>query len=550
MSDNLVISALQLLTTLGKLGKRPLERAAKHSNESGIPIEQVLLTSGDISKQGYFDAITAVSKRRAFDLTSERIQYSRAQSISRTLAISAQAIPVGVENGKLVVVIADPEDVFTLDRISKMTDMEVEPRVTFNPDITPAIEHAFSVTIQRIDANTPYDSGTLSQVSSGVKHAAATRRISLGGRLLLNTADDQKTHRAIKLDGFEITRVPVKPDVNPDIMGKHKALQDSLDHMSQLGTFKSRSLQLVELATKLCGAESTSLLLPDESESSLYFAQADTELETLFDCKVPINEESIAGYAYLHNNLLKVNQLNDAPRHYKDVDNKTGFKTRSMLVMPLVWNERVLGVMEIVNKIEGEFTDEDLEIGRYLSLQAAVMVMMDKLESQTRAARYQIIESFRDLLDFTGVEPRALGDKIALLSHLIATELSLDDSDSDCLRLASYVSLMESLAYDDGYSLGADMLRRVQAVYDVATVVAYLPYDYSSSDPAQPQGEDLPRLSRILRLVVDSVTRLAKQDIPDPEALLKEIRSKCGKTYDPQFFEALSTTLADFTSRA
>ena len=56
------------------------------------------------------------------------------------------------------------------------------------------------------------------------------------------------------------------------------------------------------------------------------------------------------------------------------MDEATGFETRNILALPLKVRDRTVGVVEVINKKEGAFTEDDQELARALANQAAIAI--------------------------------------------------------------------------------------------------------------------------------------------------------------------------------
>lgn len=76
--------------------------------------------------------------------------------------------------------------------------------------------------------------------------------------------------------------------------------------------------------------------------------------------------EGIAGWVAETRRAVIVNDTAAEPRFFKDVDAATGFKTSSILCVPIVHTGRLLGVVELINPAAGKFTEADLETVTYI----------------------------------------------------------------------------------------------------------------------------------------------------------------------------------------
>ncbi len=88
-----------------------------------------------------------------------------------------------------------------------------------------------------------------------------------------------------------------------------------------------------------------------------------TGLENFTDLKLPISPQSIAGYCAMTKRLLNIKDVYDEAelksytpemRFLKEVDQRTGYRTRQMLVAPIVDdNDGTIGVIQLINTLSG-----------------------------------------------------------------------------------------------------------------------------------------------------------------------------------------------------
>jgi GAF domain-containing protein len=132
-------------------------------------------------------------------------------------------------------------------------------------------------------------------------------------------------------------------------------------------------LQLILAATtELTDATTSSLLLLDEETNELVFSVStgDPELEGR---RMPA-DRGIAGTALKSGEPLLIDDAANDDRFYSAVDEKVGTDTRNLLAVPLMLKERAIGVLEAVNRREGAFTQDDVDIATGLAALAAVAI--------------------------------------------------------------------------------------------------------------------------------------------------------------------------------
>ncbi len=133
--------------------------------------------------------------------------------------------------------------------------------------------------------------------------------------------------------------------------------------------------RIVESATDLTQGEASSLLLVNPETQKLYFEIALGDKGPQMQNFSLDMGEGIAGWVALHNRSLIVNDVKDDPRHRADIPQQIGFPTDRILAVPMRFNERCVGVIEIINKKNGrEFTNDDLQWLEIFANQAALAI--------------------------------------------------------------------------------------------------------------------------------------------------------------------------------
>jgi signal transduction histidine kinase len=141
--------------------------------------------------------------------------------------------------------------------------------------------------------------------------------------------------------------------------------------------------RIVRAATDLTGAQAAAILLYEESKGQLYF-QASTNLDRPLMRGITIPEEgSIAGWIARHRQPVIVDDASRDPRFFSVVQQQAEMRTDSLLGVPMITKDDVVGVLEAINKRSGQFTLEDQDILMTLGAQAAVAIVNARLFIQS-----------------------------------------------------------------------------------------------------------------------------------------------------------------------
>jgi len=141
--------------------------------------------------------------------------------------------------------------------------------------------------------------------------------------------------------------------------------------------------KIVYAASDVSNADEASILLYDPSKQTLYF-QAATNLDSQLKrgLAVPL-EKSIAGWIVENQKPLIVDNPQKDKRHFDYIGKITNIPCRSLLGVPLITKGKVIGVLEVINKQSGRFTNEDQDVLLALGAQAAVAIENSRLFLQS-----------------------------------------------------------------------------------------------------------------------------------------------------------------------
>jgi GAF domain-containing protein len=157
-------------------------------------------------------------------------------------------------------------------------------------------------------------------------------------------------------------------------VAKRDRLVEISGHLTSTLKLEELLGQITEAAAELLGAETSSLLLLDEETGELTVDVAAGEPGRDVLRKTVPAGTGIAGWVVQNDEPTVVASPRDDPRFYGEIDEKTGFETRSILAVPMRTKERVIGVIEVINKREGSFGDDDVKLASALAGQAATAI--------------------------------------------------------------------------------------------------------------------------------------------------------------------------------
>ena len=156
---------------------------------------------------------------------------------------------------------------------------------------------------------------------------------------------------------------------------------------------------IMKKVVEILDVEAGSLLLVDSESGDLAFEVAlrGQDKELLAGLRLPMGK-GIVGHVAQSGQTLIVNDVAGDPRWDQQIDEKTGFATRSILCVPMISRERVIGVIEVINhRHGGPFTESEANLLTSFAAQAAVAIENARLYTQTDQALAQKVEELSTL---------------------------------------------------------------------------------------------------------------------------------------------------------
>ncbi len=96
---------------------------------------------------------------------------------------------------------------------------------------------------------------------------------------------------------------------------------------------------------------------------------------------VSFGYQGVAGFCAESKQAILVNDAETSPLFTKKVDKGSGFTTRTVIAVPAVANSELLGVIEYINSIPGQFSEEELKAAELITAVTAREVYIKRLEA-------------------------------------------------------------------------------------------------------------------------------------------------------------------------
>ena len=204
---------------------------------------------------------------------------------------------------------------------------------------------------------------------------------------------------------------------SPDVLSESQHDGLAVSVLLQVSQMVGGSLDLGEVlssamdaARAAMRAEACSILLRATAAEELYFYTVKGESASgLHNLRLPSDDRSIAGWVAKHGELLCIEDAYEDARFNPEYDEKSGFRTRSVLCAPLAVGGKQVGVMQVLNRQDGGCFDQwDCDLVKGVASLVAVAI--------DNAAQHEAVVSAERLA--------TVGQTVAGLAHCIKNILN------------------------------------------------------------------------------------------------------------------------------
>ncbi len=308
--------------------------------------------------------------------------------------------------------------------------------------------------------------------------------------------------------------------------------------------------RVLSTACDICEATASSVLLFDPVHNELYFRAVKGEAaDKLKKIRFKANL-GIAGWVVQNKKPVIANDVSKDPRHYGYVDKSVNFTTKKLICVPILWENQVIGVLEVLNKLnDKDFDDQDLEYLTILANQAGSSIhitsMMEKLQN-----------FFVNMLEILMLAAETLSAnqghsvRVARLATKIAREMGITGEEYQNIY---YAALIHDIGHikvaQEGIlggerlvpTFGAEMIRPIKMLEKIADIIEAHDERWDGSGyPKGLKGEEIPLASRIIGLAEEYYEwkeQVAYRNQYDPH-IYDEFFRRIVKTHDPKVVEA------------
>jgi putative methionine-R-sulfoxide reductase with GAF domain len=316
---------------------------------------------------------------------------------------------------------------------------------------------------------------------------------------------------------------------------------------------------IVRTAAETIGTEAGSILLNDDEQKLRFRTAFGTKAREVKPLVVK-SGEGIAGWTAASGRPAVVNDVQADARFDPSFDEATGFTTRSVLCVPLQFEDRVIGVLELINKQGGPFDEQDLNILFNLADQAAISIEHTRLQDAQNNYFTHMIELLVGAMDTHVPVKFGHARRVARYSNLLGRGLGLPEDELKTLYFAALMHDIGLLGLDSLGEwtrdrielhpvLGYEMVKDIIFWKDLAPIINHHHERWDGRGyPQKLEGPAIPLGARIIGAceAFDIITSKNSYKTPLPyDMAIREMEAHAGTQFDPNIVAAIKAQISE-----
>ena len=390
-------------------------------------------------------------------------------------------------------------------------------------------------------------------------------------RLNLDGAEGDKTSISPHVSKIESDAVvKLVGDSGQDAESKSNLFTEIARKASSVSHVSRLIDQTLRMAKDILNASASSVLLVDEEKQELFFEFADGEAGgALKEVRISI-QSGIAGWVASHGRPIVVNDVARDHRFYKGVDRTTGFTTKSIMCAPLEVRKKVIGVIEVLNKLdESDFTEQDLEALKAVASTAALAIDNLRINEELLYGYSNAVRALATAIDEKDPYTRGHSQRVKEYALLGARALPLSPWELEAIEYAGVLHDIGKIGIPDATlrkagpltsqewalmrnhpRIGSSIVGSIPRLEEVRELIVHHHEHYDGTGyPRGLKGESIPIGARLLA-VADAfdtmTTNRAYRGALSMGSAIEELRRCSGTQFCPVAVEAF---ISSFMSR-
>jgi len=332
--------------------------------------------------------------------------------------------------------------------------------------------------------------------------------------------------------------------------------------ITQLDNLHSLLDKIMSSAKKVMRADASSLFLIDDKTNEMYIESAQGDVgEIISQIRMPIGK-GIAGWVAQKGVSQLVPDAYQDARFNPDYDRKTGYRTKSVVCVPLEFKSKTTGVIQIINALDKEsFDEEDMAYLTALAGQAAVAIENSRLLMSNKELFLNVVMALVKMIDSRYKFFAGHSTRVATYASMTARFMGLTGETVERIQIAGFLhdigrlQIPESILVRPGPLapqelavikmqpvFGAKIVQGIKQLdYAVPALMFHMEHFNGKGYPKGLSGEQIPLFARIIGLCSAFDAMCSERPYRKPmdiAAARGKVASLSGGQFDPAVAKA------------
>ena len=320
---------------------------------------------------------------------------------------------------------------------------------------------------------------------------------------------------------------------------------------------------------EVIGAERSSVWELDERRGELSFRVVRGEdREHVREIKLKLGE-GVVGHTAATGEPVMIKDVEQSDLWSVRVDQKTHFHTRSILSVPLMFREKVVGVVQLINKRgENAFDAHDLQCARMMAIPIATALVNARLFRDLEQTFMETALALADAIEKRDRYTAGHTRRVTKYALMIADRIGISASERKWLALSGIlhdigkIGIRDKILNKDGplakeefesmkthTILGAEIVEKVSSLEKVIDGILYHHEKLDGTGyPHGLKGDEIPVFARIIAVAdtYDAITtdRPYRKGMAS-EAAFQELERNRGTQFDPEIVDAFLAAMRE-----
>jgi putative nucleotidyltransferase with HDIG domain len=348
-----------------------------------------------------------------------------------------------------------------------------------------------------------------------------------------------------------------------------KNLLEAVSNINKSLQVKNVLVKTMEHLEKALDVEASSIWEFDDERNELFFRLVRGDKSNSIKRKRLKVGDGIAGKTVISKKFRIINEPFKEPEWKPDFDRVSGFKTKNMIVGPLTVENKIIGVIQLMNKKEGVFTEKDIDYLKIVSSPISIALENAKLYEKQKDMMFNVSLALSLAIEKRDIYTGGHTKRVVEYSMMIAENIGYTVEKKDKLKMSAILHDIGKIAVPDSILnkkgkltkreldvmkthpvVGANIISSMKdnLLEDVTDGILYHHENYDGSGyPYGIKEKNIPEFARIIAIgdSYDAMTtdRPYRKALSEKEAF-NEIIIKAGKQFDPKFSEIFISVMS------